>query len=460
MPVNQIVTAFVEPGVPPAAGTVPTANGSGSNYWQAPGAVQSVTAGSGITVGGTAANPVVTNASPASSVTLASAGGATLVKTGAGPALVAKGLTAGAGISLAQNANDVAVTNTSPASSVALTSAGGAVSLVAAGAGPALAVAGLTAGAGVSLVAAAGAVTVANTSPASSVTLGSAGGLSLVKAGAGPALAVKGILSGPGISLTENADDITIVNLAPASDVTLESAGAGATVVAQGVGPGLQTKGLVAGANIEMTDDEVDVTVGLAPDLDGIDSINGSGAGAGFNLATEQQVQVNGRELVYPELSYATWVQAAASTTIAFGANETKALTIPFTDEAVSSAFAATPASGLLEFDPSENRQSRVHQVTCIYTVQPSTLLASGTARHFISVNGATAIPAGAGRNRLDFTVGAALAPGVPMVLVAPVALARGDTLQLGCALTGGAQSLTYSGVYFYVGGMLIYSTP
>jgi hypothetical protein len=77
--------------------------------------------------------------------------------------LANKGLTAGAGISLSSDAVSVTVTNSSPASSVTLASAGGTETLVNDGTGPALATKGLTAGAGISLTGAATSVTIAAT---------------------------------------------------------------------------------------------------------------------------------------------------------------------------------------------------------------------------------------------------------------------------------------------------------
>jgi hypothetical protein len=95
-------------------------------------------------------------------VTLASAGGTeTLVQDGIGPALANKGLTAGTGITLLGGANDVTISNASPASSVTLASAGGTETLVADGIGPDVEVKGLSAGADISLVGAAGDVTIA-----------------------------------------------------------------------------------------------------------------------------------------------------------------------------------------------------------------------------------------------------------------------------------------------------------
>jgi len=220
-----------------------------------------LTAGAGISLTGAANDVTIANTSPASSVTLASAGGTeTLVQDGTGPTLATKGLTAGAGITLTGAANDITIAATG--GGVTLSSAGGTESLVQDGTGPTLANKGLTAGTGISLTGAANDVTIANTSPASSVTLASAGGTeTLVVDGAGPTLSNKGLTAGTGISLTGAANDVTIANTSPASSVTLASAGGTETLVVDGTGPTLSNKGLTAGAGISLTGGANDVTV-------------------------------------------------------------------------------------------------------------------------------------------------------------------------------------------------------
>ena len=72
--------------------------------------------------------------------------------------------------------------------------------------------------------------TVTNTDPGSAVTLASAGGTeTLVNDGVGPALATKGLTAGTGVSLSSTATQVTITNSAPDQTVVL-TAGAGITV--------------------------------------------------------------------------------------------------------------------------------------------------------------------------------------------------------------------------------------
>ena len=81
--------------------------------------IRTLQAGTGLSVGisGAVGQEVITfnNTSPASSVTLTSAGGTeSLVNDGTGPSLATKGLTAGTGIALTASGTDITISNTSP----------------------------------------------------------------------------------------------------------------------------------------------------------------------------------------------------------------------------------------------------------------------------------------------------------------------------------------------------------
>ena len=213
----------------------------------------------------------VTGASvvPASIIeaSLTSAGGTeSLVNDGVGPTLATKGLTAGTGISLSSTGTDITITNTATASSVTLSSAGTGPSnsLVNDGVGPAIAVKGLIAGTGVSFTSTLTDITVDNTDPGSAVSLIDAGTTtheSLVNDGTGPALATKGLKAGTGISLSSTGTDITITNTDTGSAVTLASAGGSQTLVNDGTGPSLATKGLTAGNGINLFSSATAVTI-------------------------------------------------------------------------------------------------------------------------------------------------------------------------------------------------------
>lgn len=229
-------------------------------------ATKGLSSGTGISLSGSATAVTITNSDPGSAVSLTSAGVAagtqTLVNDGTGPSLAVKGVVAGTGIQLVTNATDVTITNTDPASAVTLTSAGGTQTLVNDGTGPALATKGLTSGNGISMIGGATEVTITNASPASSVTLTSAGGTeTLVNDGTGPDLATKGLTAGTGISLSGAATAVTITNSSPASSVTLTSAGGTETLVNDGTGPAIATKGLTAGTGITLTGAATAVTI-------------------------------------------------------------------------------------------------------------------------------------------------------------------------------------------------------
>jgi len=139
-----------------------------------------LTAGTGIGVAGVYPNFTISNTDPTSGVTLASAGGTeTLVNDGTGPSLATKGLTAGSGVSLTGTATDITIANTDPGSAVTLTSAGGTETLVNDGIGPALANKGLTAGTGISLSSTATDVTVTNSAPDQVVALTAGTGIGI-----------------------------------------------------------------------------------------------------------------------------------------------------------------------------------------------------------------------------------------------------------------------------------------
>lgn len=121
----------------------------------------------------------------------------------------------------------------------------------------------------------------------SNVTLSDAGVIdpheSLVVSGLGPDLSVKGISAGSGISVTSSVNNnIIIQNTSPASSVTLISAGGSASLVNDGTGPALATKGLTAGAGITLTPSATDVVVSVTQDQYAT-NLSSSGALVGVN---------------------------------------------------------------------------------------------------------------------------------------------------------------------------------
>ncbi len=122
-----------------------------------------------------------------------------------------------------------------------LTSAGGTESLVNDGVGPALATKGLTAGTGITLSSTATDVTITNSAPDVPVVL----------------------TAGAGISTSGTYPNFTITNTDTGSAVTLADAGTTTheSLVNDGTGPALATKGLKAGTGISLSSTGTDITI-------------------------------------------------------------------------------------------------------------------------------------------------------------------------------------------------------
>jgi hypothetical protein len=155
-----------------------------------------------------------------------------------------------------------------------------------------------------------GHVTGASVVPASIIeaSLTSAGGTeSLVNDGIGPTLATKGLTAGTGISLSSTGTDITITNTATASSVTLSSAGTGPSnsLVNDGVGPAIAVKGLIAGTGVSFTSTLTDITVNNTDPGSAVSLSNAGGSsseslvndGVGAALATKGLIAGTGISL-------------------------------------------------------------------------------------------------------------------------------------------------------------------
>jgi hypothetical protein len=164
----------------------------------------SYTAGTGIAITGS----VISSSGVAS---LTAANSTVIVGGTSTNPTISGNYTSGTGISI--DASGV-ITNTSPASNISITSAGGTYSLIGAGISPNYTLKGLTPGVGITIGTNSTGITISNASPASSVLLSSAGvgssSNSLISRGTGPSIATKGLIAGSGISLSSNTTDITI----------------------------------------------------------------------------------------------------------------------------------------------------------------------------------------------------------------------------------------------------------
>jgi len=203
----------------------------------------SYTGGSGITITGS-----VISSSGVSSLTAANA---TVVIGGTSTNPTISGnYTSGTGISI--DASGV-ITNTSPASNISITSAGGTYSLLGAGTSPNYTLKGLSPGAGITIGTNSTGITISNASPASSVLLSSAGvgasSNSLVSRGTGPSIAMKGLIAGSGVVLSNNTTDVTI----SCSGVTGVSAGNATVIVGGSATNPTITGNYVGGAGISIS---------------------------------------------------------------------------------------------------------------------------------------------------------------------------------------------------------------
>jgi hypothetical protein len=152
-------------------------------------------------------------------------------------------------------------------------------------------------------------ITVTNSDPASSVTLASAGGTeTLVNDGTGPALATKGLTAGTGITLSSNATSVTVTNSDTGSAVTLTSTGAGSSLVQDGTGPALAVRSIVAGTNIGAVQNANDVTVSTvaSPSFTNV-TVSGTLGGTGnSNLRINDIIVTDAAAARYPAVETAT----------------------------------------------------------------------------------------------------------------------------------------------------------
>ena len=109
-------------------------------------------------------------------------------------------------------------------------------------------------------------IQITNTSLNTDVTLASIGGVSLVDDGAGPSLSIHGLSGSAGISVTDEGSVIQITNTSLNTDVTLANAGGTETLVVDGSGPSLTSKGLSAGTGITLTGGANDVSIAVNSD--------------------------------------------------------------------------------------------------------------------------------------------------------------------------------------------------
>jgi hypothetical protein len=160
------------------------------------------------------------------------------------------------GITISTAGAEVTIGNTLTGASL-----GGTAAVFANKTGATLNLRGVTAGTGITVTQNATDIVIDNADGASTVTLASAGGTeTLVNDGTGPALATKGLSAGTGgISLAGVATAVTIENT-----LTGASLGGTAAVFANKTGATLNLRGVTAGTNVTVTQNANDITIAAA----------------------------------------------------------------------------------------------------------------------------------------------------------------------------------------------------
>jgi hypothetical protein len=247
---------------------------------------------------------------------------------------------------------------------------------------------------------------------------------------------------------------VTVTNSSPASSVSLAPANGatGASLIGAGVGPALTIKNLIAGTNIVISVSGTgDLMISGAAAQVGLDTLTGSG-GASIDLSQPDRIILDGADVFYPSMPKAAWAQTNPSNPIAFGLNAVMPIAFQVTPGTVS-GFAVTPSNGLTTFDVGGARPARKCQVTYRFSVKTA-IVAVGTLRPFVSLNGSTDIPLN--HCEYAYSLGVGVTPStIPMSVSAELLLGPNDTVQLMAGLTGAAQTLTFSAVTCDIQGTL-----
>ena len=229
----------------------PTGASNGTLQYYANGAWVTVTPSSGVTPPD---QSVLTNLGPNFS----------LVSDGVGPAMSIKSLTSSGTVVLTEPVPGTIVVSAGGPPTANATNIGTGASLVADGIGPNIGLRGITPGPGVTigfnptnlLISVGSALT-------GDLSINDGGeGVSLIADGQGPDMVLKPLVAFPGITITETATEIAITQTADGdlSGITITSTGAGAgNLVADGTLPGLALKSIVGGTNVTVTQTGVPV---------------------------------------------------------------------------------------------------------------------------------------------------------------------------------------------------------
>ena len=105
---------------------------------------------------------------------------------------------------------------------------------------------------------------------------------SLVENGIGPNLATKGLVGGTGISLSSTSTDVTVNNTS-----SLSSSGIGSSLVVNGLNPNFVLRSVIGGSGVSVTQDANDITLDATTNLSSVGagaSLIPTGDGTGPNL--------------------------------------------------------------------------------------------------------------------------------------------------------------------------------
>lgn len=354
----------------------------------------------------------------------------------------------GAGIDVTEADGTFTIASTAP--DVSLASVGGATSLVADGTGPTLSVYSVNAGAGMGIEIVDDVLIFTNTDPGSAANISSAGGVtSLVENGVAPNFTLRGLVAGDGMAVTAADGAITLANTSPASSVTLSPAegATGVSAIGNGAGASLTIRNFIAGTNVVIaTSGTGDLVISGAAAQAGIESLSGAG-GASIDMSQPDRINLDGIDVFYPSMPGTAWAQTAVSDAVAYTTNETLPLAIPCTPD-FEMGFTTDAATGITTFDAGGTRPARRCQITYRLSVTPE-VAAVGMLRFFVSVNGSPI-----SLNRCEYAYSAATST-IPMSVSTKLLLSSDDTVQLTSELAGDAQTVAYSAMSCDIQGLL-----
>lgn len=232
-------------------------------------AFKSISNGSGISFTEVSNNIQINNSSMASSITLTNSGSGvgsnTLLASSTNPNFSTKGIIAGSDITITTTSNDLTIINNSPASTISVNNSGSGSSLINSSStvNPNFYFKSFSVGSGISLTDTTNNLSITNSSPASGISLSSVGiGNTLIPTtSSNPAFQTKSLIAGSGILITNNANDLTIENTGSAGSISITSTGVGTSIIKSNANPTYVLKGLSGGTGVTITNNTNDLSI-------------------------------------------------------------------------------------------------------------------------------------------------------------------------------------------------------